>query len=151
VRSLTELPAAATLVLTGHLFQVVTTVALARGYTQFCTCPPARGVRHGVSEDTHLGLSITNDRSDEAKRNLFFLHLRTERDPASETLRLNIIRTVASVQPNVHAQAGIPSLRSGFDPRSDHVGFVVDKVAPEQVFSEYFGFPLLVLIPTTAS
>jgi hypothetical protein len=25
-------------------------------------------------------------------------------------------------------------------PQSDHVGFVVDKVAPEQVFSEYFSF-----------
>jgi hypothetical protein len=28
-----------------------------------------------------------------------------------------------------------------FDPRSDHVGFVVDKVALRQVSSEYFGFP----------
>jgi Zn-dependent M28 family amino/carboxypeptidase len=28
-----------------------------------------------------------------------------------------------------------------FDPRSGHVGFVVDKVALGQVFSEYFGFP----------
>jgi hypothetical protein len=27
------------------------------------------------------------------------------------------------------------------DPRSGHVGFVVDKVAMRQVFSEYFGFP----------
>jgi hypothetical protein len=29
----------------------------------------------------------------------------------------------------------------GFEPGSDHVGFVVDKVALGQVFSEYFGFP----------
>jgi hypothetical protein len=29
----------------------------------------------------------------------------------------------------------------GFDPRSGHVGFVLDKVALGQVFSEYFGFP----------
>jgi hypothetical protein len=29
----------------------------------------------------------------------------------------------------------------GFDPRSGHVGFVVDNVALGQVFSEYFGFP----------
>jgi hypothetical protein len=29
----------------------------------------------------------------------------------------------------------------GFEPRSGHVGFVVDKVALGQVFSEYFGFP----------
>jgi hypothetical protein len=31
--------------------------------------------------------------------------------------------------------------RIWFDPGSDQVGFVVDKVALEQVFSEYFGFP----------
>jgi hypothetical protein len=29
----------------------------------------------------------------------------------------------------------------GFEPRSGHVGFVVDKVALGQVFSDYFGFP----------
>jgi hypothetical protein len=29
----------------------------------------------------------------------------------------------------------------GFEPRSGHVGFVVDKVALRQIFSEYFGFP----------
>jgi hypothetical protein len=33
-----------------------------------------------------------------------------------------------------------PRRRPGFDPRSDHVGFVVDKVALGQVFSEFFGF-----------
>jgi hypothetical protein len=32
---------------------------------------------------------------------------------------------------------GIP----GFEPGSGRVGFVVDKVALGQVFSEYFGFP----------
>jgi hypothetical protein len=36
--------------------------------------------------------------------------------------------------------AGFPRRRT-FDPRSDHVGYVVDKVALGQVFSEYFGFP----------
>jgi hypothetical protein len=30
--------------------------------------------------------------------------------------------------------------RSGFEPGSGHVGFVVDKAALEQAFSEYFGF-----------
>jgi hypothetical protein len=34
-----------------------------------------------------------------------------------------------------------PLWRTGFDPWSGHVGFVVDKVALWQVFSEYFGFP----------
>jgi hypothetical protein len=29
----------------------------------------------------------------------------------------------------------------GFEPGSGHLGFVVDKVALGQVFSEYFGFP----------
>jgi hypothetical protein len=32
-------------------------------------------------------------------------------------------------------------LLPGFDPGSGQVGFVVDKVALGQVFSEYFGFP----------
>jgi hypothetical protein len=31
--------------------------------------------------------------------------------------------------------------RAGFKPVSGHVGFVVDKLALGQVFSEYFGFP----------
>jgi hypothetical protein len=35
----------------------------------------------------------------------------------------------------------IPTSVPGFEPRSGHVGFVVDKVALGQVFSEYFGFP----------
>jgi hypothetical protein len=37
------------------------------------------------------------------------------------------------------AQAG--SRRPGFEPMSRHVGFVVHKVAPGQVYSKYFGFP----------
>jgi hypothetical protein len=37
--------------------------------------------------------------------------------------------------------AGFPPRRPGFYPRSGHVGFVVDKVALRQVFSEFFGFP----------
>jgi hypothetical protein len=36
--------------------------------------------------------------------------------------------------------AGFPTRWPGFDPRSDHVGFVVDKMTAEQVFSEYYGF-----------
>jgi hypothetical protein len=36
--------------------------------------------------------------------------------------------------------SGFPPRRPGFKPRSGHVGFVVDKVALGQVFSEYFGF-----------
>jgi hypothetical protein len=37
--------------------------------------------------------------------------------------------------------AGFPPRRSRLDPRSSHVGFVVDKVALGQVFCEHFGFP----------
>jgi hypothetical protein len=36
---------------------------------------------------------------------------------------------------------GFPLQRLLFEPESDHVGFVADKAALEQVFSEYFGFP----------
>jgi hypothetical protein len=39
------------------------------------------------------------------------------------------------------ALASIPPRRPGFEPRSGHVGFVVDKVALGHVFFEYFGFP----------
>jgi hypothetical protein len=37
--------------------------------------------------------------------------------------------------------AGFPPLRSGFEPRSGRVVFMVDKVTLAQVFCEYFGFP----------
>jgi hypothetical protein len=37
--------------------------------------------------------------------------------------------------------AGFPSRRPGFETGSGNVGFVVDKVALVQVFSEYFDFP----------
>jgi hypothetical protein len=37
--------------------------------------------------------------------------------------------------------AGFPPRRSGFYPRSGYMGFMVDKVALGQVFSEYFSFP----------
>jgi hypothetical protein len=36
---------------------------------------------------------------------------------------------------------GFPPWRPGFEPKSGHVGFVVDKVALGQVFCEYVGFP----------
>jgi hypothetical protein len=36
--------------------------------------------------------------------------------------------------------AGFPPRRAGFT-SGQHVGFVVDKAALGQVFSEYFGFP----------
>jgi hypothetical protein len=36
---------------------------------------------------------------------------------------------------------GFPPRRPKFEPGSENVGFVVDKVALGQVFSQYFGFP----------
>jgi hypothetical protein len=35
----------------------------------------------------------------------------------------------------------LPTTATRFEPRSGHVGFVVDKVALGHFFSEYFGFP----------
>jgi hypothetical protein len=43
--------------------------------------------------------------------------------------------------------SGFPPRRPGYKPRSVHVGFVVDKMALGQVFSEHF--PLPILIPPT--
>jgi hypothetical protein len=40
-----------------------------------------------------------------------------------------------------HIVTSFPQRRPGFEPRSDHVGFVVEKVVLGQVFSEYFSFP----------
>jgi hypothetical protein len=37
--------------------------------------------------------------------------------------------------------ADFPLRRTVFEARSGHMGFVVDKMALGQVFSEYFGFP----------
>jgi hypothetical protein len=36
---------------------------------------------------------------------------------------------------------GFPPRRPGFEPRSDHVGFAVEKAALGQVFSYYLGLP----------
>jgi hypothetical protein len=41
--------------------------------------------------------------------------------------------------------SGFPQRKPGFEPRSGDVGFVVNKVALGQVFSDYFGFPCQVL------
>jgi hypothetical protein len=38
------------------------------------------------------------------------------------------------------------SRRLGFQPRSGHVGFMLDKVALGKVFSEYFGFSYQLLL-----
>jgi hypothetical protein len=39
------------------------------------------------------------------------------------------------------AVTGFPPQQHGFNPRSGHVEFVVDKVELGQVFSAYFSFP----------
>jgi hypothetical protein len=54
------------------------------------------------------------------------------------TSRIQAFRPVAVLRRLV---AGFPPRRSGFDPKSKHVGFVAGKVALGQVFYEYFVFP----------
>jgi hypothetical protein len=53
----------------------------------------------------------------------------------------NIILSLKAAPQLKRLVAGFASRRSGFKTGSSHVGFVVDKVALGQVFSEYFGFP----------
>jgi hypothetical protein len=43
--------------------------------------------------------------------------------------------------------AGFPPRLPGFEPRSDYVGFVVDKASLGHVSSQFFDFPLSI-IPT---
>jgi hypothetical protein len=118
VRSLTELPAAATLVLTGPPSGRPATCS--RLSLQWGSCSPRTwlcAVLHIVRrlEQSHTvlmscicrslllevtSLSIANNINLTLTDS--FLYLTTETDPATETLRLNIIRTVASVQHNAH-------------------------------------------------
>jgi hypothetical protein len=56
-------------------------------------------------------------------------------------LRVRNLDPKLVVQRDARLVAGFPLRRSGFEPRSGHVGFVEGKVALRQVFSEYFGFP----------
>jgi hypothetical protein len=45
-----------------------------------------------------------------------------------------------SVRYELNLVAGFPTRRPGFEPESIHVGFLVEKVALAQAFSEYFDF-----------
>jgi hypothetical protein len=59
-------------------------------------------------------------------------------------LDLNIISLIISTVcffSVLRLVAGFPPRWPGFEPRSGHGEFVVDKVALGQVFSEFFGFP----------
>jgi hypothetical protein len=59
----------------------------------------------------------------------------------SFTLRL-VNKVVQKDMPQIRwLDAGFPPRRPGFENGSGHAGFVVDKVALGQVFSEYFSFP----------
>jgi hypothetical protein len=59
----------------------------------------------------------------------------------------NITKSEVRIKIAVLGRAVAQRLDAGFPPRrpgfacGQHVGFVVDKAALEQVFSEYFGFP----------
>jgi hypothetical protein len=55
----------------------------------------------------------------------------------------SVVKNIVSLEGRAVAQrlgAGFPPRRPGFA-YGQHVGFVVDKTALGQVFSEYFGFP----------
>jgi hypothetical protein len=54
---------------------------------------------------------------------------------------LSFMYHTAMTVPRWPSLAGFPPLQPGFDPGSGHVGFMVEKAALAQVFSEYFGFP----------
>jgi hypothetical protein len=53
-----------------------------------------------------------------------------------------IVRLRLSVPWLTSLVAGLSLRRTGFVPRSIHVGFMVDKVAWDRYFSEFFGFPV---------
>jgi hypothetical protein len=55
--------------------------------------------------------------------------------------RLHVALTIRIVPQFRRLVAGFPLRRTGFDPKSRHMGFMVDKMALGQVFSQYFSFP----------
>jgi hypothetical protein len=66
----------------------------------------------------------------------------TTRHPLSDKVGTNFaVGAAPKLKRLVAGVAGFPPRRPGFNPGSGQVGFMVDKVAPGQVFSEYFGFP----------
>jgi hypothetical protein len=67
-------------------------------------------------------------------------------------MRCGGVQSIISVQKNELLRlvvAGFPPRRPGFDSRSGHVRFVVDKVALGKIFFE-LRFPLTILILPTA-
>jgi hypothetical protein len=68
--------------------------------------------------------------------------LSPSRQMQEQYLKLGHILSITfSTDCSVTMILGFPPRRPGLEPRSGHVGFVVDKVALGQIFSEYFGFP----------
>jgi hypothetical protein len=59
----------------------------------------------------------------------------------SEAIRMLLKKSTQAATQLKRLVSGFPPRRPGFEPGSDQVGFVVDKVALGRVFSEYFGFP----------
>jgi hypothetical protein len=58
-----------------------------------------------------------------------------------EGIQVSFLEQQRQLQATWRGQTTVLSPRRlGFDPRSSHVGFVVDKVGQGQVFFEYFGF-----------
>jgi hypothetical protein len=58
------------------------------------------------------------------------------------TRQISAVQVLQFAMPQIRQLVvGFPPLRPGFEHGSGHVGFVVDRVALRQVFSDYFGFP----------
>jgi hypothetical protein len=62
-------------------------------------------------------------------------------EPCSGSVAQGLLRCFLAVQKLRRLVAGFPPRWSGFEPRSRHVRFVVDKDALGKIFSEYLGFP----------
>jgi hypothetical protein len=76
------------------------------------------------------------------KRTFWKMKLRTNADYVSTMKK--VLTTNIWMRPRhswIGLVAGFPPWRLEFKPGSSHVGFVLDKVGPVEVFSEYFGFP----------
>jgi hypothetical protein len=58
-------------------------------------------------------------------------------------------RILQDYSSGIFVAAGFPRRRPEFDPGLGHVGYVMNKVAPEQVFSVYFQFSLPRIISPT--
>jgi hypothetical protein len=89
----------------------------------------ALGSRHRIKLQDAETLAKISFSLDRRNREAIEVYLRPDNISKEDGLQLRRLVT------------GFPPRRPGFDPRSGHLRFVLDKVSLGQVFSEYFGFP----------